>query len=112
VRKHKNQALSLTQDEIDDFELWIVFLSQAKIGISMNQMTIRKPSKICWSDSCPFGIGGFLLSGRAWRIRIPDSSPIYGLDIANNVLEFLGMMVTIWLALVECAKPEACKIAF
>jgi hypothetical protein len=107
VRKHKNQALSLTQDELDDFELWVAFLSQARAGISMNQITIRKPSKICWSDSCPFGIGGFLLSGRAWRIRIPDSSPIYGLDIANNVLEFLGMMVTIWLVLVECEETDS-----
>ena len=101
-RKHKNQALSLTQHELDDFDLWVFFLSQARAGISMNQMTVRQPSKICWSDSCPFGIGGFLLSGRAWRIRITESSPLYGLDIANNVLEFLGMMVTIWLVLVEC----------
>ena len=107
VKKHKNQALSLTQDEIDDFELWTVFLSQAHTGISMNQITIRQPTKTCWSDSCPFGIGGFLLSGRAWRIRIPDSSPIYGLDIANNVLEFLGMMVTIWLVLIECEETES-----
>jgi hypothetical protein len=68
----------------------------------MNKITIRQPTKICWSDLCPFGIGGFLLSGRAWRIRIPDTSPIYGPGIANNVLEFLGMMVTIWLVLVEC----------
>jgi hypothetical protein len=105
ARKHKNQQeLSLTQDELDDFELWLVFLAQARKGIWMNQITIRRPTKICWSDSCPFGIGGFLLSGRAWRIRIPDSSPIYGLDIANNVLEFLGMMVTIWLVLIECEQ--------
>jgi hypothetical protein len=104
VRKHKKQALSLTQSEIDDFELWVFFLSQARAGISMNQLTVRRPSKICWSDSCPFGIGGFLLSGRAWRIRIPESSPLYGLDIANNVLEFLGMMVTIWLVIIECEK--------
>jgi hypothetical protein len=104
VRKHKKQALSLTQAEIDDFDLWVFFLLKARAGISMNSMTIRQPSKICWSDSCPFGVGGFLLSGRAWRIRIPESSPLYGLDIANNVLEFLGMMVTIWLVLIECAE--------
>jgi hypothetical protein len=73
----------------------------------MNQMTIRQPSKICWYDSCPFGVGGFLLSGRAWRIRIPESSLLYGLDIANNVLEFLGMMVTIWLVLVECDETSS-----
>ena len=102
VRKHKKQSLSLAQDEIDDFKLWVSFLEKARSGISMNKITIRQPTKICWSDSCPFGIGGFLLSGRAWRIRIPESSPIYGLDIANNVLEFLGMMITIWLVLIEC----------
>jgi hypothetical protein len=107
VRKHKKQALSLTQSELDDFSLWVFFLSQARAGISMNQMTIRRPSKICWSDSCPFGIGGFLISGRAWRIRIPESSPLYGLDIANNVLEFLGMMMTIWLVLVECEENDS-----
>jgi hypothetical protein len=106
ARKHKNQELSLTQDELDDFELWLVFLAQVRKGISMNQITIRRPTKICWSDSCPFGIGGFLLSGRAWRIRIPDSSPIHGFDIANNVLEFLRMMVTIWLVLIECDETN------
>jgi hypothetical protein len=102
VRKHKKQSLSLAQDEIDDFKSWVFFLAKAKSGISMNKMTIRQPTKICWSDSCPFGVGGFLLSGRAWRIRIPESSPIHGLDIANDVLEFLGMMVTVWLVLIEC----------
>ena len=104
IRRHKNQALSLTQNEIDDFELWLVFLAQARTGMSMNQTTIRQPTKLCWSDSCPHGIGGFLLSGRAWRTRIPDSSPVCGMDIANNVPEFLGMMVTIWLVLIECAE--------
>jgi hypothetical protein len=73
----------------------------------MNTITIRQPTKIRWSDSCPFGIGGFLLSVRAWRIRIPDTSPICGLDIPNNVLEFLDMMVTIWLVLVECAATHS-----
>ena len=101
-RRHKNQQITLSSAEVDDLGLWIFFLEQAHRGISMNQITIRKPSKICWSDSCPFGIGGFLLSGRAWRIRIPNTSPIYGVDMANNVLEFLGMMVSIWLVLIEC----------
>jgi hypothetical protein len=83
VRKHKKQSLSLAQDEIDAFKLWAVFLAKAKNGISMNKTTIRQPTKICWSDSCPFGVGGFSLSGRAWRIRIPESSPICGLDIGS-----------------------------
>jgi hypothetical protein len=63
----------------------------------MNQVTIRQPTKLAVSDSCPFGIGGFLLDGRAWRVQIPESSPIYGQSIVNNFLEFLGMIVHVWL---------------
>jgi hypothetical protein len=106
-RRHKNQQLTLRRDDIRDLELWVDFLQQARSGISLNCLTIRKPSKIGWSDSCPFGLGGFLLSGRAWRFQIPSFSPIYGNDIANNVLEFLGMLVTIWLSLLECSAESS-----
>jgi hypothetical protein len=114
IRKHKNQELTLNPEEVADLELWALFLKKAHEGISMNRITIRQPSKIGWSDSCPFGIGGFLLSGRAWRVKIPQSSPIYGADIANNVLEFLGMVVTVWLAIDECSAlgdEQACILA-
>jgi hypothetical protein len=113
-RRHKNQHLSISQEEVEDLELWLLFLEKAHAGISMNQITTRQPSKLCWSDSCPFGIGGFLLSGRAWRVKIPTSSPIYGKDISNNVLEFLGMMITVWLVILECAEhgiEQACILA-
>jgi hypothetical protein len=103
-RRHKKQQISLQTEEVADLDLWQRFLSKANNGISMNQVTIRRPSKLAWSDSCPFGIGGFLLSGRAWRVRIPESSPIYGVDIQNNVLEFLGMVITVWLAIFDCAE--------
>jgi hypothetical protein len=105
----------LNGEEIADLKLWSLFLKKANDeGISMNRVTIRQPSKIGWSDSCPFGIGGFLLSGRAWRVKIPKSSPIYGADIANNVLKFLGMVVTVWLTMTKCAElgdEQACILA-
>jgi hypothetical protein len=101
-RRHKNQQLTLTFQEGEELRLWLDFLKMARAGISLNRITIRKPSKIGWSDSCPFGLGGFLLSGRAWRIRIPETSPLFGADIGNNVLEFLAMAVTIWIAILEC----------
>jgi hypothetical protein len=47
-------------------------------------------------------MGDFTWSGRAWRIRIPPSSAIYGVSEANNVLEFLAMAVTIWIILLDC----------
>jgi hypothetical protein len=80
-----------------DCGLWGGFLKKASQGISMNRVTVRQPTQLAVSDSCPFKIGGFLLEGRAWRIQIPPSSPIYGQSTANNFLEFLGMVVNVWL---------------
>jgi hypothetical protein len=85
----------LSREELNNLKLWLEFLQQARSGISLNYIIIRCPSRLGWSDSCPFGLGGFLLSGRAWRIQIPPFSPIYGVGIANNVLQFLAMLVTI-----------------
>jgi hypothetical protein len=107
--------VSLNQEEAEELDSWLLFLQQAHDGILMNRVTIRKPStKICWSDSCPFGVGGFLVSGKAWRVRIPQSSPIYRVDEANNVLEFLGMVVTVWLAILESkelGEEQECILA-
>jgi hypothetical protein len=102
VRRPKRQQITLSHNELEDLVLWIGFLGQDRRGISLNCITTRTPSKLGWSNSCPFGLGGFLLSGRGWRLRIPPLSPIYGVDIANNVLEFLAMLVTIWLTILEC----------
>jgi hypothetical protein len=65
-------------------------------------MTIRRPTQLGLSDSCPFGLGGFTLRGRAWQLRIPESCAFYGDSTINNILEFLGMMVTTWLILLDC----------
>jgi hypothetical protein len=101
----RKQVVRLTADELADLQLWLQFLVQAKEGISMNLLTIRTPSRMAWSDSCPFGIGGYTLRGFAWRIKIPHSSPLFGDDSVNNVLEFLGMAVSVKLLLLE-AKDE------
>jgi hypothetical protein len=65
IRKqwHKNQQLLLNNEEIEDLNLWHFFLASPRHGVSLNQVTTHKPSTMCWSDLCPFGIGGFLLSG-------------------------------------------------
>jgi hypothetical protein len=102
IWRHKKQQITLSRDKTDNLKLWVKFLQQAKEGISLNCVTIQTPSKLGWSDSCPFDLGGFLLSGRAWRIQIPSFSPIYGVNFVNNVLDFLAMLVTIWLTVLEC----------
>ena len=54
------------------------FLKDAHRGISINLLVTRQPDRICWSAACPFGIGGYSITGRSWRIRIPKASIIYG----------------------------------
>jgi hypothetical protein len=72
----------------------------------MNLLTIRAVSRLGISDSCPFGMGGFTWSERAWRLRVPPHLKIYGDSTANNVLEFLAMVVTIWVMIIECRERQ------
>jgi hypothetical protein len=71
-------------------------------------LTVQTPTRMAWSDSCPFGLGGYSLQGRAWRLQVPYNCPFYGEDTANNVLEFLGMAVSIMLLLKEAADNQDC----
>jgi hypothetical protein len=95
---HQNQTLRLNKEELEDLALWLNFLSMAREGISMNGLTLRNPTILSVSDSCSCGLGGFTTNGRAWRLKVSSSSFIY------NVLEFLAMTITIWLALKECEE--------
>ena len=106
-RQFASQQLTLSKQELQDFELWLQFLRRARTGLSMNLLTLRKPSRLAFSDSCPYGLGGFTWSGRAWRLKVPESSPLHGDSTANNFLEFLAMAVTIWLVVKECEEEGA-----
>ena len=78
-------------------------LGRANVGVSMNLIVTRRPNITRWSDSC---LGGFLLqSGRAWRTRIPKGSTLLlcGSALINNLLEFIGMAVNIWM---ECLEAD------
>ena len=102
---NKKSWIKATKLVLADLVLWRDLLKRANLGISMNLIVTRRPNRLCWSDSCPFGLGGFLLrSGRAWRLRIPKGSILYGSALINNLLEFIGMAVNIWL---ECLESEA-----
>jgi hypothetical protein len=104
-RRANRQTVRFTDDEIADLELWEEFLDSAHKGLSINLLVVRTPTRIAWSDSCPFGLGGYTLSGTAWRIKIPRDCPFYGDDTVNNVLEFLGMAISI-LLLIEEARAD------
>jgi hypothetical protein len=110
-RKAK-RVLKLSEDELSDLSLWIDILSTARSGISLNLLVTRQPDRICWSDACPFGIGGYGLDGHAWRIVVPEGSILRGHRSVNNLLEFLGMAVNIWLECTRQGKQQhACILA-
>jgi hypothetical protein len=71
--------VDLNREPVDELELWFKLLLQARNGISLNQMTIRKPSQLLFSNPCPFGLGGMTWQGRAWRLKIPKSSILFGI---------------------------------
>jgi len=103
-KANKKSWIRLTRLLLADLKLWIELLRRAHIGISMNLIVTRRPNRLNWSDSCPYGLGGFLLkSGQAWRLRIPKTSILYGHPKINNLLEFIGMAVNIWL---ECLDAD------
>ena len=92
-----------------DLELWLLFLKKAAEGTSINNLVFRKPSHFFWADSCPFGLGGYSASGRAWRFYIP---PHLRSIHTNNVLEYLAIIITIWIDAEEGIIPAlACLLA-
>jgi hypothetical protein len=110
-RRGGRRNRSLDPEALEDLLLWEGFLSQAHGGISMNLLVTRAPNKVCWSDACPYGLGGYSISGRAWRLQIPKTSPIFGHKGINNLLEFLGMAINIWLSCLESNGDEHCILA-
>jgi len=110
VRKESVRYLSTMV--IEDMKLWRDdFLPKITRGISLNLVTFRRPSFVCWSDACPQGLGGYDFMGRAWRFPIPEefrSAVLY----QNNSLEFLASLVSVWVAISKnYAESEMCFLA-
>ena len=109
LKRHKARnwrGIRLSRQERLDLKLWEHFLKVGKEGISLNLIIDRMPTRMAWSDSCPVGIGGYTLGGRAWRIMIPKEFPFWGDDIANNLLEFLGLYVSVELMIQESEDED------
>jgi hypothetical protein len=105
-RSKARQIVRFTAEEVEDLCLWKEYLRVANEGISINLLVTRTPTRLAWSDSCPFGLGGYTFSGRAWRVRIPIDCIFRGDDTVNNALEFLGMAVSVLLLLREAAEER------
>jgi hypothetical protein len=82
----------LSKSVIDDLKLWRDhFLPKITQGISLNLVSFRRPSYICWSDACPQGLGGYDYIGNAWRFSIP-STVRQAIVSQNNSLEFVASL--------------------
>jgi hypothetical protein len=103
TKTNKKSWIKTTRLLLADPDLWKDLLKRANVGTSMNLIVTRRPNRLCWSDSCPFGLRGFLLrSGRAWRMPIPKESVLHSSPLViNNLLKFIGMAVNIWLEHLE-----------
>jgi hypothetical protein len=110
-RRGKSTMIQLSEAAVDDLALWQQILTSANQGVSMNLLVTREPNRICWSDACPFGLGGYSLSGQAWRLQIPVGHPLRGHPGINNLLEFTAMVVNVWLECLASGNNQDCILA-
>jgi hypothetical protein len=109
-RASKHAWTRLTANENMDLNLIIAFLDSAKEGLSMNNLTFRKPSHLYRSDASEFGLGGYnITSGVAWRFELPVDCRLHTL---LNSLEFLACMITIWIDMLSNKiSEESCLLS-
>jgi hypothetical protein len=96
---HNRPYTKIPTEVIADLQLWEQLLATAHKGVSINLLTTRRPDIIGWSDACPFGMGGYNTAGRAWRLLLDPTSPVFGESRVNNALEYIAMTVN---AIVSC----------
>ena len=114
IRQEKKRAenrrkLKLRKEVLEDLILHQKFLKIAAEGINMNLLTFREPSHIYRADACPFGIGGYSATGRAWRIHIPEHLCFRA---SINMLEHIGSTIGPWVDLLENNLPPlSCILA-
>jgi hypothetical protein len=60
---YQKGQVRFAKEEIKDLNLWKRLLTKASLGISMNLLVSRRLSQVCWSNACPFGLGGYSVGG-------------------------------------------------
>ena len=107
---NKHGFAYLTKSTREDLSLHLEFIQKATLCTSINNLVFRHPSHIYYADSCPFGLGGYSLKGRAWRFYIPFSLRS---KHTNNVLEFMAQIICIWIDEIEDnLPPESCCLGY
>ena len=91
-----HRSIKISKTCRNDLILMIPFLKIAKRGIAMNLIAFRWLTHVYRSDSCPFGIGGYLDEGFAWRFELPEE---LCLRASNNLLEYSAPIISPWIVM-------------
>ena len=109
LRKSANRRrINLNTNVIENLKLMLFFLEEAHIGIDMNLLFYRKPTKVYRSDACPAGLGRYSRYGFSWRFYIPLWLKFRA---SNNLLEHLTTVITPWInILAKGMGPGDCSL--
>jgi hypothetical protein len=92
----------------DDLLLMLHFIDILKQGIDMNLVAFCQPTHIYRSNSCPFGLRGYLDEGFAWHFEIPEDLRFRA---SNKLLKCIGSIVLPWVdMLAGCLKQGDCAL--
>jgi hypothetical protein len=99
----------LTPTELQDLGINLEFIQLAQSGVSLSNITYRRPTHIFRSDACEFGMGGYNpISGKAWRWELPLNlrfrASINSLEFI--ALEFIACVITIWIDILSSDISE------
>ena len=100
LRKAQNRHSAVTIPEAvrEDLVLMKRVIERARNGVDMNNLAHRYPDHLYRNDSCPFGMGGYGVDGKAWRWIIPKELRFRA---SNNLLEHLANIVSVKLGLID-----------
>jgi hypothetical protein len=99
----KQRSIAIPQPCRDNLKLMTLFVEKAFMGIDMNLISFQHPTHIYRSNSCPFGLGGYLHKGSAWRLEIQEQ---YCFCTSNNLLRFIASIITPWIDMMtKCLQP-------
>ena len=93
----------------NDLILMLNFLEITKWGINMNLIAFRRLTHIYRSNSCPFGLGGYLDKGFAWHFELPEELCFRA---SNNLLKYIASIISPWIdMLAGCLNRGDCALS-
>ena len=99
VSKLNRGSVKLPRKVLLDLLLWKKFLARlAERGRSINHITYTLPLWFTKQDASEFALGGFNCTGLCWQYFIPKA---WIKLIHINVLEFLAVLITTWISILQ-----------